>query len=153
MYCDKRNQKHRKGKEASPSLFKPIPFDKGSPYRLCVRWIVTARLAEPATALETCSPEQTFSLHKTNAIAKPGIRLCPSRIAVRSAKRTFGYFSCAEEKYHPSPCSQSRNEPVSLPRGRKDYSSSKGKREGRSFCHSTKGTKNTEKEKEQIYAA
>ena len=28
MYCDKRNRKHRKGKEASPSLFKPIPFDK-----------------------------------------------------------------------------------------------------------------------------
>ena len=28
LYCDKRNQKHRKGKEASPSLFKPIPFDK-----------------------------------------------------------------------------------------------------------------------------
>ena len=28
LYCDKRNQKHRKGKEASPSLFDPIPFDK-----------------------------------------------------------------------------------------------------------------------------
>ena len=28
LYCDKRNQKHRKGKGNSPSLFDPFPFDK-----------------------------------------------------------------------------------------------------------------------------
>ena len=27
LYCDKRNQKHRKGKGDSPSLFHPFPFD------------------------------------------------------------------------------------------------------------------------------
>ena len=27
LYCDKRNQKHRKGKGNPPSLFHPFPFD------------------------------------------------------------------------------------------------------------------------------
>ena len=83
------------------------------------------------------------------------------RIAVRSEKafldtctlRSKVPFSLWKKVATVSSASESRKKPASLPRGRKDYSSSKGKREGRSFCHSTKGTKNTEKEKEQIYAA
>ena len=75
------------------------------------------------------------------------------RIAVRSAKKRFWYVYFAtqstilalEKSTTRPPASGSRNEPASLPRERKDYSSSKGKRKGCSFCTVTKGTKNTEK--------
>ena len=96
---------------------------------------------------------QTKSLHKTNAIAKPGIRLCPQGSRCDPRKRFWIRVLCAAkyhfrfgEKYHPVLLlTESRKEPAPLPRGRKDYSFSKGKRKGRSFCDVTKGTKSTEK--------
>ena len=66
------------------------------------------------------------------------------RCAIRE-KALLGTFLALEKSTTRPPASGSRNEPASLPRERKDYSSSKGKRKGRSFCTVTKGTKSTEK--------
>ena len=54
-------------------------------------------------------------------------------------------FSCAEEKYHPSPCYGKQERTCISSKRKEEHSFSKGKRKGRSFCTVTKGTKNTEK--------
>ena len=80
----------------------------------------------------TCSQEiqgQTGSLHQTNAIAKPGIRLCPHGSLCDPQKALLGTFLALEKSTAVPLLTESRKEPVSLPRERKDYSSSKGKRE------------------------
>ena len=111
------------------------------------------RLAKPAQALckvdshsktlprlqQHCSRAsqwQTDSLHQANAIAKPGIRLCPHGSLCDPQKVLLGTCTlrskvpfCFGKKYHPVPLlTGTRNEPMDLPRGRKDYSFSKRKR-------------------------
>ena len=53
-------------------------------------------------------------------------------------------FSSAEEKYH-RPCYGKQGKTCFSSKRKEEYSFSKGKRKGRSFCTVTKGTKNTEK--------
>ena len=79
-----------------------------------------------------CSQEiqgQTGSLHQTNAIAKPDPRLCPYGSRCDPQKALLGTFLALEKSTAVPLLTESRKEPVSLPRERKDYSSSKGKRE------------------------
>ena len=86
--------------------------------------------------------------------SKAGFPASPltDRSAIRKKHFWVRVLCCAKyhfrfgEKYHPVLLlTESRKEPAPLPRGRKDYSFSKGKRKGRSFCDVTKGTKSTEK--------
>ena len=120
-------------------------------YKLCVRWIVTARLAEPATApvVKKFKDRQAGCTKRTQSQSRGSG--CPSRIAVRSAKSALLVylqsnvpFSCAEEKYH-RPCYGKQGKTCFSSKRKEEHSFSKGKRKGRSFCDVTKGTKSTEK--------
>lgn len=99
-----------------------------------VQKMITKRhFADPAKVLQTTSPEQTGSLHQTNAIVKPGIRLYPTdRSAIR--KCTFGvplkqhilFLRCGKVPY--APLLPEQEEPVSFPKKWKERTFSVRKR-------------------------
>ena len=58
MYCDKRNQKHRKGKGDPPSLFHSFPFDKWGAWQ-------TFRYAQGLQQLQDRKETKKYRLTKT----------------------------------------------------------------------------------------
>ena len=103
----------------------------------------------------TCSQEiqgQTGSLHQTNAIAKPGIRLCPHGSLCDPQKALLvrvlcyaKYHSRFGEKYRRSPANGKQERTCFSSERKKRLFLFQGKERGRSFCNVTKGTKSTEK--------
>ena len=104
-------------------------------YKLCVRWIVTARLAEPATApvvkkfkdRQAGCTKRTRSQSRESGFAPHG-SLCDPQSVLLVYLQSNVPFSSAEEKYHRPPAMVSRKETAPLPRGRKDYAFSVRKR-------------------------
>ena len=115
---------------------------------------------------------QTKSLHKTNAIAKPGIRLCPTdRCAIRKKRfwillprlakvssvspsrggrvpllhgREMVLLLC-DQKYHPVPLLREAGTNLLLFQEEGKSVLFRKEKKSRFFCNVTKGTKNTEK--------
>ena len=88
---------------------------------------------------------QTKSLYKMNAIAKPGIRLCPNGSLCDPQKALLGTFAASGKSTIVPLLTESRKEPVSLFKGKGRTHLFQEEKKRRSFCDVTKGTKNTEK--------
>ena len=119
--------------------------DKESPYRLCVKWITTARHCRDCKSTVVVHSGADFQPAGNKRNRKAGDPALLQGSLCDPRKSAFGYFSRFGEKYHPSPCYGKQERSCSSSKRKEDYSFSKGKGEGRSFCTVTKGTKNTEK--------
>ena len=86
---------------------KKAPSEEGgmqSQHRLCVKWTCKARPCRTCKSIGDLQSGADFQSAGNKRDSKAGDPALPPRIAVRSEKSAFGYFSRFGEKYHPSPC-------------------------------------------------
>ena len=106
---------------------KKAPSEEGgmqSQHRLCVKWTCKARPCRTCKSIGDLQSGADFQSAGNKRDSKAGDPALPPRIAVRSEKSAFGYFSRFGEKYHPSPCYGKQEKTcISSKRGRKGCSS------------------------------